>query len=105
MNSRGAPPPPPSGDTWDGDRPTRWTRPADKAPAQENGEENPTWGNTEIELSSAVRMHEPSYLDSNSLDRISYVTGAGFPQAPSVLTGESAIGFQWVVAPEAFRAQ
>ena len=104
LNSKGAPPPPPAGDTWEGNRPTRWARPADQAWAEEE-EETPAWENTEIELSSAVRRNEPSHLDSISVDRISFVTGTGLPQAPSVITGESMIGFQWVVAPEAFRTQ
>ena len=105
LNSNGAPPPPPAGETWEGNRPTRWTRQADQAWAEEEEEENPAGDNAEIELSSAVRRNEPSHLDSVSVDRISFVTGTGLPQAPSVFTGESMIGFQWVVAPEAFRTQ
>ena len=35
LNSRGEPPHPPSGEAWDGDRPTRWGKPEDKAPAQD----------------------------------------------------------------------
>ena len=105
LSSKGASTPPPAGETWEGNRPTRWTRPADQAWAEEEGEENPAWGNTEIELRSAVRRSEQGYLDNASVDRISFVTGTGLPQAPSVFTGESMIGFQWVVAPEAFRTQ
>ena len=112
LNSKGAPPPPPSGEAWGGGRPTRWGKPEDKAPAQDgeagdqNEEEAPAWNNTEIELSSAVRMDEPGFLDNASLDRISFVAGTGLSQAPSVFTGESAMQtFQWVVAPDAFRAQ
>ena len=105
LNSKGAPPPPPAGEAWEGNRPTRWARPAEQAPAEEDEEENPAWENAEIELSSAVRRSEQGYLDDASVDRISFVTGTGLPQAPSVFTGESMIGFQWVVAPEAFRTQ
>ena len=106
LNSKGAPPPPPSGTAWDGGRPTRWGKPANKAPAQENAEGAPAWDNAAIESSSAVRMDEPSFLDNASVDRISFVAGTGLPQAPSVFSGESAIQtFQWVVAPEAFLPQ
>ena len=106
LNSKGAPPPPPAGETWEENRPTRWARPAGQAWAEEEEEgETPTWETTDIEISSAVRRNEPSHLDSISVDGISFVTGMGLSQTPSVITGESMIGFQWVVAPGAFRTQ
>ena len=98
LRSKGAPLPPPTGEAWGS--------PAENDPAQENEEEAPAWGNTEIERISAVRLDEPGFLDNASLDRISRVAGAGLSQAPLELTRESVIqASQWVVAAESFRSQ
>ena len=105
LNSKGGPPPPPTGESWEGNRTTRWPRQANQAWAEEEEEEPPAGDNAEIELASTVRRSEPSHLDSVSVDRISFVTGTGLSQVPSVFTGEIMIGFQWAVAPEAFRTQ
>ena len=106
LNSKGGPPPPPTGESWEGNHPTRWSRQANQAwVEEEDDQEPPAWGSAEIELASAVRRSEPSHLDSVSVDRISFVTGTGLSQVPSVCTGESMIGFQWVAAPEAFRTK
>ena len=57
LNSKGAPPPPPAGETWEGNRPTRWARPADQAWAEAEEEGNPAWENTEIKIGSSVRRN------------------------------------------------
>ena len=106
LNSKGAPPPISSGEAWGGGRATRWGKPEDQAPAQENEETVPAWDNAEIELSSAVRTGEPGFLENASFCRISGAAGTGLSQAPAVFTGESVIQTcQWVVAPESFRPQ